>query len=88
MVRLPSAVEAVAPGGRKHSDHHRAEILASETCGCFYCISQFPPDSIDQWTGNAQTGLCPNCGIDSVIGDRSEFPVTTPFLTQMKQHWF
>ena len=77
----------------KHSRNHRAEVLASETCGCFYCISLFPPDAIDQWAdsrkgGSAQTALCPNCGIDSVIGDRSGFPITRPFLTEMHQHWF
>jgi acetone carboxylase gamma subunit len=34
------------------------------------------------------TALCPYCGIDSVIGDKSGFPITKEFLEKMYQHWF
>ena len=36
----------------------------------------------------ALTATCPRCGIDSVIGDASEFPVTTEFLQKMQRRWF
>jgi hypothetical protein len=35
-----------------------------------------------------QTAICPRCGIDSVIGDESGYPVTREFLAAMKAHWF
>ncbi|PJR11509.1 cytoplasmic protein [Sinorhizobium sp. K101] len=73
----------------KHSANHRAEIETSSLCGCFYCCSTFPPNEIDDWVDDDRTALCPRCGIDSVIGDASDFPVTTvDFLTRMKQYWF
>jgi hypothetical protein len=74
------------------SSAHRREVTESETCGCFYCTSVFPPARIDEWVddvnGEGQTALCPVCGIDAVIGDRSGFPITRDFLERMKRHWF
>jgi len=35
------------------------------------------------------TALCPHCGIDSVIGSASGYPVSEPqFLKAMHDHWF
>ena len=42
----------------------------------------------DEGLDKGQTGLCPHCGIDSVIGDRSGFPITGEFLAKMKSYWF
>ncbi len=79
----------------KHSSRHRTEILASAWCGCFSCISIFPPHQIDNWTDNAHgekeslwTALCPRCGMDTVIGDNSGLPITKAFLTEMRRYWF
>ena len=76
----------------KHSSNHRDEVERSEKCGCFYCLSILTPSSIVEWidepNDNSQTALCPKCGVDSVIGSESMFPITTEFLTAMHQHWF
>jgi len=71
-----------------HSSKHRAEILASDTCGCFYCEKTFGPHEIVEWTDDGQTAFCPKCGIDSVIGSASGFPINTDFLHQMCEYWF
>lgn len=72
----------------EHSSKHRAEILASELCGCFYCEKTFGAQEIMDWTDDKQTALCPKCGIDSVIGSCSGFPINKEFLHQMCEHWF
>lgn len=76
----------------RHSSHHREELLASEACGCFYCGAVFPPREVAEWIdkreGVGQTALCPRCGIDSVLGSESGYPVTPAFLARMKAHWF
>lgn len=76
----------------RQSSGHRAEIAASTTCGCFYCCSIFPSKGIEEWVdevdGVGQTALCPRCGVDSVIGDRSGFPIAAEFLGRMKARWF
>jgi len=76
-----------------HSSDHRSEIAGSTLCGCFYCCERFPPSDIVEWidegpAGEGQTALCPRCGIDSVIGDRSGFDISEEFLSAMKAHWF
>lgn len=80
-------------GAHKHSSNHRDEVLASNQCGCFYCTAVFPPPEIEEWTdedekGVGQTALCPRCGIDSVIGSESGYPITVEFLREMQRHWF
>ena len=72
----------------KHSIYHRQEVEKSELCGCFHCTSTFTPDTVNSWTDEGTTALCPKCGIDSVIGSASGFPISKVFLSAMKKHWF
>jgi len=77
----------------RHSSQHREEILRSTSCGCFHCCEAFSPQSIDEWidedeSGVGQTAMCPQCGVDSVLGDASGFPLERSFLERMKEHWF
>lgn len=71
-----------------HCSLHRAEIERSELCGCFYCMTNFPPSKIREWIDQDQTALCPECEIDSVIGSASGFLITKEFLERMHTHWF
>ena len=60
----------------------------------------FPADEVVAWTGldmdnlddpravNNQTALCPRCGSEAVIGDKSGFPINTHFLGRMNEAWF
>lgn len=72
----------------RHSSRHFREIVYSERCGCFSCCAIFDPTEIKEWTDGGQTALCPECGIDSVIGSESGYPVTTEFLIAMMNMWF
>jgi hypothetical protein len=62
--------------------------MASDVCGCFYCCDVYAPQEIEQWIDEEDTALCPRCGIDSVIGSASGFPITKDFLGRMKRYWF
>lgn len=75
------------------SFNHRAEVLESEACGCFCCCCNFAPSEIVEWTdddkeGQPQTAVCPRCGIDSAIGDRSGVNISHDFLVRMREYWF
>lgn len=77
----------------KHCIRHHDAVMASTLCGCFYCCEMFAPSEITRWladgaTESDKTALCPYCGIDSVIGSASGYPITHEFLERMKQHWF
>jgi len=86
--RVSAYFNNLARSAHQHSADHRDEIEASDLCGCFYCVSVFAPGEIREWTDNGKTALCPYCGIDSVIGDRSGAPIAPGFLTVMREEWF
>lgn len=72
----------------KVSIHNRQQIAQSEVCGCFHCLAVFAPSEIEEWVDNDDTALCPKCGIDSVLGSASGFPIEKKFLRRMKVRWF
>lgn len=73
----------------KHSRLNHDEILRSNQCGCYYCLEVFDPKRIVKWVEKGQTALCPECGIDSVIGSESGYSVDDEqFLKRMYDHWF
>ena len=88
----------------KFCTNHGDKLKNDKICGCFYCLSIFSPTEIQQWmkhktyvkTGGPPewiideqlTGFCPYCGVDSVIGESSGYPITKEFLEKMQKHWF
>lgn len=72
----------------RFSHHHREALERDRVCGCFFCIKVFNPKEIREWTDDNQTAICPYCGVDSLIGESSGFPMTVPFLKKMKEDWF
>jgi len=72
-----------------HCIYHRAELENSSYCGCFHCLQVFNPKDIICWIDEDKTALCPLCGIDSVIGDDSGYPVRDKrFLKAMYRRYF
>ena len=83
----------------RHTTNNRAEVEASNTCGCIYCTQTFSPLEIVGWSGldvssfndpdspDAGTALCPRCGSESVIGDKSGYSIEHAFLQEMNQAW-
>lgn len=60
-----------------------------------YCGHEFPPSEISSsgWTDTrnpkGSTALCPECGIDAVLGDGSGYPVTDiHFKARFSRRWF
>lgn len=71
-----------------HSSRHREEIRNSRNAGCFYCQAVFPVTEIARWIDDDDTALCPQCGIDAVIGDKSGYTLSPEFLKDMFLFWF
>jgi hypothetical protein len=82
----PDAQRCLA--AKAHSSKHRAEVEASARCGCFFCFRQFAPTAIKAWTESNQTALCPNCGMDAVIGNASPYQLDDKFLRRMHGQFF
>ncbi|MBV8503020.1 MAG: hypothetical protein JO006_15050 [Paucibacter sp.] len=84
-----------------HTTKNRAELEASSMCGCCECLEIFPTLEITAYTGldmasfnnpdaagASETGVCPRCGGEALIGDKSGFPLVPEFLNRMNQAWF
>lgn len=73
----------------KYSSNHKDKLLNDSACGCFYCLEIFSPKDIKDWLKDTSgTAVCPYCGVDSVIGESSGYPITKEFLKKMKDYWF
>ena len=72
----------------QHCRANESELRQSNVAGCFYCQSVFPATKVTHFLENERTALCPECRIDSVLGDASGFPIAPPFLAEMHQYWF
>lgn len=75
------------------SSHHRDQVLAGDSCGCFHCLRLFPSSEVEQWTDTdssdvGQTALCPHCGVDAVIPRLPRYPFNKRFLARMNRYWF
>ncbi len=69
--------------------NNKEALKNDKKCGCFYCLEIFEPSRIKKWIkDNAGTAVCPHCGVDSVIGESSGYPITKEFLEKMKEYWF
>lgn len=69
--------------------NNRESLLKDSLCGCFYCLEIYSPKKIQDWIDEGdKTALCAHCGIDSVIGESSGYPITKEFLTEMQKYWF
>ncbi|MBV1689930.1 cytoplasmic protein [Novosphingobium sp. G106] len=72
-----------------HCSENRDELGQSNEAGCFYCCRTYAPALVEEWIDDGATAMCPKCGIDSVIGSASGFPVTElAFLKAMNEAWF
>jgi len=72
----------------RHTSLNHAEVIKSELCGCYKCLRIFTPAEMtaeDWWEeSNGQlTAACPFCGIDSVVGSASGYPISHAVLKAM-----
>lgn len=73
----------------KYSSNHMEKLMKDEKCGCFFCLRIFNPKEITEWIKDKYgTAICPYCGVDSVIGESSGYPITKEFLDKMYIYWF
>jgi len=68
------------------SSSHKKDLKNSETASCFYCLSTFPVDGIEDFTDKGKTAICPVCDIDAVIPGNKN--ITKEQLKELQQHYF
>jgi NAD-dependent SIR2 family protein deacetylase len=69
------------------SRRNRSALAKATTCGCFYCLNEYPFQRIAEWTDDGKTAICPCCGVDAVLGFNT--PVADQgLLRDMHKFWF
>lgn len=75
--------------------HERAhdneiEILQSKTCSCFFCRQTYDARKVNDWiTGESgMSAICPECGMDAVIGDKGGEPLSKETLKELNLAYF
>ena len=74
---------------KKHAQDNEIEIVQSTQCGCFFCRHIFSARDVQEWIDeDGITALCPECGMDAVIGDASGYTVDKNLMKEMNLAFF
>jgi hypothetical protein len=74
---------------QRQSIGNKARLADAKDCGCFFCLSHFPASAAEYWDDEGgETAVCPECGIDSVIGEYDDERVSDDLLRAMKERFF
>ena len=46
---------------------NKEQVFKQDWCGCSYCVAVFNPNRIVEWIDGGATGICPDCGVDSIV---------------------
>lgn len=90
---MPKLTESELKKAHGYSFKNKEIIKASYICGCFHCLSIFKskdvsPDCFIPESDGMETVLCPECGIDSVIGDSIGIRINLSLLNAMEAYYF
>lgn len=75
----------------KFSIANKQMLEKEDKCGCFCCCEVFSPDEIEEWIETDRDdwiAICPYCGIDSLIGETVDYPLSNRTLKKMREEWF
>lgn len=71
----------------EHSIDNEIEIIRSKRCGCFFCRHIYDARSITDWYEEEGhiSAVCPECGMDAVVGDASGLPIDKATLKSVNE---
>lgn len=73
-----------------HASNNEIEILKSKTCSCFFCRQSYSARLVNDWINDARgvTAICPECGMDAVLGDQGGEPIDKALLKEMNLAYY
>ncbi|MCQ2798360.1 MAG: sel1 repeat family protein [Bacilli bacterium] len=74
----------------KHANNNELDILSSNMCSCVFCRHTYSAREVKDWisTDGGTNALCPNCGIDAVIGDSTGFTFDKASLKEINLYFY
>lgn len=46
---------------------NKAALVGADGASCYFCLSVFNLEAIEEWTDDGETAKCPVCEVDSVL---------------------
>jgi len=73
-----------------HASNNEIEIVKSDNCGCFFCRQVYSARKIQDWINDERgiSAICPECGMDAVVGDASGVALEKPLLKAMNLAYY
>lgn len=73
-----------------HTVNNETDVLHSTKCSCLFCRQTYDARKINDWVNdkNGVTALCPECGMDAVVGDASGFVLDHDTLKALNLAYF
>lgn len=70
---------------QKRTHNNEIEILHSKTCSCLFCRQTYDARTVNDWVNdeNGMSAICPECGMDAVIGDNGGEPIDKGLLKEL-----
>lgn len=68
--------------------NNKSVLENSKTVGCYCCCKIFDAKEVKNFTDNGQTGVCPFCLGDCLIGDSCGIAIEESYLKKAKAFWF
>jgi hypothetical protein len=72
------------------ASNNEIEILHSKTCSCFFCRQTYSAREVNDWINDKRgvTAICPECGVDAVIGDGGGEPLSKDVLKELNLAYY
>ncbi len=85
MEKIPSLSELF-----DHTTNNDLEILQSHKCSCLFCRHTIDAREVQDWVNDEQgvSAICPECGMDTLIGDASGYSFTKEELREINTTYF
>lgn len=85
MDKIPALEELI-----EHSTNNDLEILQSHKCSCLFCRHTVDAREVQDWVSDEHgvSAICPECGMDTLIGDASGMSFTKEELREINMTYF
>jgi hypothetical protein len=73
-----------------HATNNEIEILKSTNCSCFFCRQTYDARKVNDWVSDERgvSAICPECGMDAVIGDACGIPLDKATLKELNLAYY
>ncbi len=74
----------------KHTKDNEIDILRSKKCSCLFCRQSYDARKVSEWNNEEKriSAICPECGMDTVVGDASGFNLDHDTLKAINQAYY